>query len=87
MQKRNNSQNLLQIIEWLDFNGLDRVQLYLIENLGHYFLSRIFVDAVGQEIKIPIDNNGLDVRNLKSGMYFIKIVENSNISSCKLIKK
>ena len=71
----------------LDFIRLDIVQLYLIENFGNYFLSGVFVDAVGKEINIPIDNNELDVHNLKSGMNFIKIVENSNISSCKFIKK
>ena len=46
----------------------------------------LFVDAVGKEINIPVDNKELDVHNLKSGMYFIQIFENSIISSFKFIK-
>lgn len=61
--------------------------MLFIANVINSIVVIVIFDAVGKEINIPIDNNKLDVHNLKSGMYFIKIFENSNISSFKFIKK
>lgn len=62
-------------------------EVLFIGNVTNSIVDIIIFDTVGKEINIPIDNNELDVHNLKSGMYFIKIFENSNISSFKFIKK
>lgn len=61
--------------------------MLFIKNVSNSNVSIVIFDAVGKEINIPVDNNELDVHSLKSGMYFIKIVENSNIYSFKFIKK
>lgn len=62
-------------------------EMLFIANVTNSITDIIIFDAVGKEINIPIDNNELDVHSLKSGIYFIKIFENSNISSFKFIKK
>ena len=62
-------------------------EVLFIANVTNSIVDIVIFDAVGKEINIPIDNNELDIHSLKSGMYFIKIFKNSNISSFKFIKK
>jgi endonuclease I len=63
------------------------IEVLFIANVTNSIVDIVIFDVVGKEINIPIDNNELDVHSLKSGMYFIKIFENGNISSFKFIKK
>ena len=49
-------------------------EVLFIANVTNSIVDIVIFDAVSKEINIPIDNIELDVHNLKSGMYFIKIV-------------
>lgn len=62
-------------------------EVLFIVNVNNSISDIVIFDAIGKEISISIYNNELDVRSLKSGIYFIKIFENSNIFYFRFIKE
>ena len=46
----------------------------------------IIYNISGQKITLTVNNNYIEVQSLKDGLYFLKIVDNKNVSSFKFIK-
>lgn len=43
-------------------------------------------NVTGQEVRLPIKSNYLDVENLSNGVYFLRITDHENVFTFKFIK-
>ena len=88
-----NAEDTWGLLSTYNFN-LTIVKIYPIpvqEKLFSTNISNEDVDiavynVTGQEVRLPIKSNYLDVENLSNGVYFLRITDHENVSTFKFIK-
>lgn len=65
--------------------------VFYITNKSDEIISNIAIYSINgsliKEIKNPADANGIQVADLQTGVYFVRLTTEKNIINCKLIKK
>jgi hypothetical protein len=88
-----NAQDTWGLLSTYNFN-LTIVKVYPIPVQEKLFITNITDEDVdiavynvtGQEVRLPIKSNYLDVENLSNGVYFLRITDHENVSTFKFIK-
>jgi hypothetical protein len=88
-----NAQDTWGLLSTYNFN-LTIVKIYPIPVQEKLFITNITDEDVdiavynvtGQEVRLPIKSNYLDVENLSNGVYFLRITDHENVSTFKFIK-